>query len=191
MKTYWQRCVVMGLAFWFGLAALPAVAAAKSVDERRKEIRAIRDDVLQSLYKERPETRQKIRQAEGYAVFSNLGVNLIFASVGGGRGVVVDKNGKETYMRMGTAGLGFGLGVKDFRGVFIFWDKDKMNTFIQKGWDFSGQADAAAKTTDMGGEISMAATVLPGVELYQFTKAGLALQATLQGTKYWQDRDLT
>lgn len=33
-------------------------------------------------------------------------------------------------------------------------------------------------------------TVIPGVEVYQITKNGLALQATLQGTKYWKDRDL-
>jgi hypothetical protein len=32
--------------------------------------------------------------------------------------------------------------------------------------------------------------VIPGVEIYQITKNGLALQATLQGTKYWKDRDL-
>lgn len=150
----------------------------------------MRDKVLADLYQERPETRQKIRDAAGYAVFTNVGVNLIFASVGGGRGVVVDQQGNETFMRMGTAGLGIGLGVKDFRGVFIFWDQDKLTTFLEHGWDFSGQADAAAKTTELGGEVSMAATVMSGVEFYQFTEAGLALQATLQGTKYWQDKRL-
>lgn len=29
-----------------------------------------------------------------------------------------------------------------------------------------------------------------GVEVIQITENGLALQATLQGTKYWRDRDL-
>lgn len=189
MKTPSVLSFVLGVALLFGFAGV-APAAAKSNDERRKDIRKMRDDVLQQLYKERPETRAKIKQAEGYAVFSNLGINIIFASVGGGRGVVVDKKGQETFMRMGTVGLGIGLGLKDFRGVFIFWDKDKMDTFVDKGWDFSGQADAAAKSTDRGGEISMATTVLPGVELFQLTKAGLALQATLQGTKYWKDDTL-
>ena len=31
---------------------------------------------------------------------------------------------------------------------------------------------------------------MPGVEVYQLTKNGVALQVTLQGTKYWKDRDL-
>ena len=35
-----------------------------------------------------------------------------------------------------------------------------------------------------------AATIVPGVQIYQMTEAGLALQATLQGTKYWKDDEL-
>jgi len=190
MKTNSTIPAILAVAVTFMVAGLVPAHADSRDDKRRQDIREMRDKVLADLYKERPETRKKIREAEGYAVFSNIGVNVIFASVGGGRGVVVDKRGQETFMRMGTAGLGIGLGVKDFRGVFIFWDKDKLNTFLEHGWDFSGQADAAAKSTEMGGEVSMAATVLPGVELYQFTEAGLALQATLQGTKYWRDKRL-
>ncbi|MBP7483460.1 MAG: hypothetical protein KA788_13060 [Lacunisphaera sp.] len=38
--------------------------------------------------------------------------------------------------------------------------------------------------------LAAAGNVIDGVELYQLTKNGLALQATLQGTKYWKDRDL-
>jgi len=61
---------------------------------------------------------------------------------------------------------------------------------MEKGWDFSGQADAAAKSDDKGAAVSGAVTVMPGVEVYQLTKNGVALQVTLQGTKYWKDRDL-
>ena len=36
----------------------------------------------------------------------------------------------------------------------------------------------------------MAIEVSPGVKLFQLTESGLALQATIQGTKYWKDKDL-
>jgi hypothetical protein len=49
----------------------------------------------------------------------------------------------------------------------------------------SGQADAAAKAGDKGGAYSGAVEVAPGVWVYQITKNGLALQLTLQGTKYY------
>ena len=126
-------------------------------------------------------------------MFSNVGINLVLASFAGGHGVVV-KQGTfretETFMKMASAGLGIGLGVKDFRAVFVFKDAAKLEAFIDKGWDFSGQADAAAKSDDKGAALAGAETVIPGVEVYQITKNGLALQATLQGTKYWKDKDL-
>ncbi|MEJ6733735.1 MAG: hypothetical protein QNK90_16840 [Opitutaceae bacterium] len=65
-----------------------------------------------------------------------------------------------------------------------------MNAFIEKGWDFSAQADAAAKSDEKGGQYAAAVNISEGVEVIQITENGLALQATLQGTKYWRDRDL-
>lgn len=175
------------------LFATTSLFAKASPDEKRAEVRKMREAVLAELYKLHPDARAKIKKAAGYAVFSNVGVNLIFASVAGGSGVVV-KNGllgdAETFMKMGSAGIGIGLGVKDFRAVFIFHEKERLEAFVEKGWDFSGQADAAAKSDNKGAAIAEAGTLIPGVEVYQITKNGLALQATLQGTKYWKDRDL-
>ena len=44
----------------------------------------------------------------------------------------------ETFMKMGSAGVGLGLGVKDFRAVFVFSEASKLEEFVDKGWDFSG-----------------------------------------------------
>jgi lipid-binding SYLF domain-containing protein len=176
------------------LFLLPLAAfAAKSADEQRAATRKMRDEVLAEIYKENPVVKDKVKKAAGYAVFSNVGINLVLASFAGGHGIVV-RHGTfkdaETFMKMGSAGLGLGLGVKDFRALFIFHDKAKLEAFIEKGWDFSGQADAAAKSDDKGGALAEAGTLLKGVEVYQMTKNGFALQATLQGTKYWRDKDL-
>ena len=174
-------------------AHTPLLAARKSADDRRAEIRATHDEVLAELYKLNPDARAKIRNAAGYAVFSNVGVNLVLASFAGGEGVVVEKgllSNTETFMKMGSAGVGIGLGVKDFRAVFVFSSKDKLRTFVESGWDFSGQADAAAKSDKKGAAASGAGNLAEGVEVFQITKNGLALQATLQGTKYWKDKDL-
>jgi hypothetical protein len=58
----------------------------------------------------------------------------------------------------------------------------------------SWKADAAA-TTDADSKEQAGATdatvgLNQGVTVYQMTDKGLALQATLQGTKYWKDDDL-
>ena len=54
------------------------------------------------------------------------------------------------------------------------------------GRDISGLADA---TLDAGA-IDESVALMQGVSVYQLTDQGLALQATLQGTKYWQDDKL-
>jgi lipid-binding SYLF domain-containing protein len=177
----------------FALAALLLAnpAFADKNQDKRDKIQKMRKDVLQRLYKEKPETRSMVKKAKGYATFSNIGVNVFFISAGGGSGVVYDNDSREqTYMNMGSAGVGLGLGVKDFRAVFVFHSRKALDNFVKHGWDFSGQADAAAKSGDKGGEGSYAATAVNGVSIYQFTENGLALQATLQGTKYWKSKKL-
>lgn len=175
------------------VAAVPAAQAKKTADEQRVAIKQTRDDVLAELYKLNPAAQTRIKKAAGYAVFTNVGVNLVLASFAGGHGIVVEKGmirDTETYMKMGSAGLGLGLGVKDFRAVFVFDDAAKLRAFVEKGWDFSGQADAAAKSNEKGGAVATAGNIAEGVAVYQITKNGLALQATLQGTKYWKDQNL-
>lgn len=171
------------------LVAAPSYA--DGAEKKRQKILDMRTEVLARLYREKPSTKSEVARAEGYAVFSNIGINLVLFSAGGGQGVVHDnQSGDNTYMNMGSAGIGFGLGIKDFRGVFVFHNRDAIHAFVESGWDFSGQADAAAKSGDKGNEASLSASVVNGVSLYQLTENGLALQATLQGTKYWKSKKL-
>ena len=167
-----------------------ATTAGNTAEEKRQAILNMKNDVLAELYKIKPDVKAQISSAPGYAVFSNANVYLIFASIGGGHGVVKNNaTGKHTFMKMGELGIGLGLGVKDFRGVFVFHNTDTMNRFIEKGWAFGGQADAAAKTSDKGAAIGGEITI-DDITIYQLTEAGLALQATIQGTKYWKDDSL-
>lgn len=167
------------------------LAFAGSPAEERAEIQKMRKETLVRLYQLHPAAQGALRSAAGYAVFSNVGINLILLSAAGGSGVAHDNgSGKDTYMKMVSGGVGFGLGVKDFRGIFVFSTRDKLDQFVNSGWEASAQADAAAKAGDKGGAAAGAITVAPGVTLYQLTENGLALQATIQGTKYFKSDTL-
>jgi hypothetical protein len=106
------------------LLALPAAAGlfspkGDSVAEKQVKVRKDRDEILAKLYSEKPEAKDKIKKAAGYATFNNMNLNLFLLSSGHGYGMVVDsKTGKETFMAMGSLGGGVGLGVKDLRCVF-------------------------------------------------------------------------
>lgn len=170
----------------------------KSKREIREENRLERvnrivasNQTMQLLYKYAPEARQMVLRSYGYATFSNVGVNLVLFSAEGGKGMAHNnRTGINTYMNMASGGLGLGLGVKDFRAVFLFENKRAYDTFVNSGWEANAQADAAAKYEDSGGSLNAAITVAPGVRLYKLTQNGLALQATVQGTKYWKDTEL-
>ena len=164
---------------------------ASSPAEERSEINDDSKKTLQMLYKAHPNAKGKIQNSYGYATFSNFGVNLLFFSAEGGSGVAVNnKTKKRIYMNMASGGVGIGLGVKDFRAIFIFDNKKVFNSFVNSGWEANAQAEAAAKANKKGGAIEGAITIQPGIKLYKLTKNGLAIQATVQGTKYWKDDDL-
>jgi lipid-binding SYLF domain-containing protein len=162
-----------------------------TAQDKRQAVQRMKSETLAKLYRIEPQAQDLIEGAAGYAVFSNVGVNLFLLSAGSGYGVVENnRGGAKTYMKMASGGLGIGLGVKDFRGIFVFTSQEALMTFVEQGWDASAQADAAAKAGEKGGAWAGAVDVAPGIKLYQITENGLALQATVQGTKYWKADDL-
>ena len=162
-----------------------------TVQQKRDVIMEMETETLERLYKESPGARDKIAKAVGYGTFANANVNVIFVSAGGGYGSVVENaTGKRTYMKMALGGVGLGLGAKDYRVVMIFKDKSTLDNFIESGWDAGAHADAAAKAGESGAEVSAEGDIISGIEVYSMTESGLALQATIAGTKYWKDGKL-
>jgi lipid-binding SYLF domain-containing protein len=183
------RTIATGLAVI--LLAANFASAKDSPDKKRDKTRKMADKTLQQLYKLKPTARAAIQKSAGYAVFDNMGTNLFLLSTARGSGIAIDTSSKqETFMKMISAGAGLGLGVKDYSVIFVFENDKAFNDFLNSGWSGSAQADAAAKAGDKGGAYSGAEEVADGVWVYQITKNGLALQLTLQGTKYYKNDDL-
>lgn len=187
-----MRCSIPGFSCLFMMLVLSGCVTTGAVteDQKRQAILNMKKEVLSDLYQVHPGARSKIANAPGYAVFTNANINVVLASFSGGEGIVESNvTGKHTFMKMGEVGIGFGLGVKDFRAVFVFHDHEAMQHFVTNGWEVGAHADAAAKAGDkgaaVGGEI-----LLDGVTIYQLTENGLALQATVKGTRYWKDPEL-
>jgi len=175
------------------LVLLSAVAYGGEDDneKKRKKTREMAAKALQDLYKLEPTSQAAIQKAAGYAVFDNMGVNVLLLSTARGSGLAVNNKSKqETFMKMASAGAGLGMGVKDYMVVFVFENDKALAKFLDSGWSGSAQGDAAAKAGEKGGAYSGAAEIEPGVWVYQITKSGLALQLTLQGTKYYKDDKL-
>lgn len=183
--------IVFALAVGLAVLSPSTFAAEDKAAQQRAEIRKMRDATLAELYKQKPELKAKVEKAPGYAVFSNVGVQVIFFGGAGGHGIAVEnKTKKETFMNMAQVSAGIGVGVKDFRGVFVFADETTLNKFIYSGWEFGAEAGAAAKSDSKGGAAGETASAKSGIEVYELTKAGVIAAATVAGTKYWLNKDL-
>lgn len=160
--------------------------------QKRQYTHDMRKDTLQELYRKKPETRNLIKNAQGYGVFSNINTQLMFFGAGNGFGVVTDnRTGKDTYMNMGEGGVGLGVGLKDFREVIIFNNRQKLNNFISSGWNVgTTQASAEAKYKEEGASHAGEANLDADIVVYQLTDKGISLRVNLGASKYWKNNEL-
>ncbi len=173
------------------LLATAGFAEAANRQEKQEEIRTMAKRTLERLYFTQPTARGVVERAAGHAVFSNFGMKIFIAGGGSGDGVAVNrKSGAETFMKMAEIQAGLGLGIKEFRVVFVFETEQALDRFVESGWEFGGEATAAAQISGMGDAYAGAYSVSPGVWMYQLTDTGISLQLTVKGTKYWKDPDL-
>ncbi len=175
----------------FGLVSGCLSPRGETLASKRTAIESMRQETLAELYRQRPAARGNIERADGYAVFSNINAQIVYLGGGGGYGVAVDQaTGRQTYMKMAQVDVGLGLGVQDIRVVFVFHSRQAFERFVTSGWEFGGQADAAAKAQDRGGSATGEVSISSEVGIYTMTKAGLMAKVNLTGSKYWKDAKL-
>src|SRR5512132_3052646 len=179
---------VMLVTMAFALAASGVALGADKAKEQA-EVRKAAQEALAAVYKLQPSARKAVEAAAGYAAFSNFGMKILLAGGGSGEGIAVNNKTKATtYMKMAEVQAGLGFGAKKFQVVWVFDTEKALSDFVNSGWEFGGQATAAAKTGDKGSAYQGAVGVSPGVWIYQVTDKGLALELTAKGTKYYKDR---
>jgi len=164
---------------------------AKDKQKKQAKVLEMKDKALADLYKGKPEAAGVIKNAPGYAVFDNNGIHILLLATSRGNGVVVSNNGDAPFfMKMKTVGAGPGLGLKDYRVIFVFKTAAALQKFKDGGWDTTAEADASAKTKKSGGAASTTGSTVDDTQVYTVTKKAVALQATLGGTKFSKDGDL-
>lgn len=161
-----------------------------NVAEKRQSVLDMRAEAMPAFEKAYPGVTKRANQAPGYAVFSNFGLKIFLIGGGNGYGVVHDNAlNTDRFMRMGELNVGLGLGGKDFRALFIFNNPRVMRKFIHEGWEFGGDAEVGVKAKGEGGELGKSVSV-NDIDVYQITRNGAMIDATVGGTKYWIDDDL-
>ena len=84
MKTRMQN-ILAG-----AVVCAPAVmthTADSDIEKKQQDIRNMAQQALQRLYKAEPKAKAAVAGAAGYAVFSNMGIKILVAGSGNGKGV--------------------------------------------------------------------------------------------------------
>ena len=163
-----------------------AVLAQSKEDKDRAEIKARSEESLQTLFKDIEGSKANYDKAKGYAVFATTKAGFIVTG-GGGSGITVDKaSGKTVFMKMGMGGVGLGIGGQKFDMVILFETPERLQAFIDGGWDSA----AAAKAVAGGDAANAAVDFIDGTIIYTFGEKGLMASADLSGTRFWVDEDL-
>jgi lipid-binding SYLF domain-containing protein len=176
--------VMTALAAATGATVALAQEDWKSMEEesKRMKIKETAQASLDEVLANNPKAKELWEQAYGWAAFDNLKLAFGFSG-GGGNGVAVNKKtGEHTFMKMGTVGVGLGLGAKKYQVIFLFQDEQTFNNFVEKGW----QADASAGAVAGGSGAGVATGFVNGIAVYQITDKGLMAAADVAGTKYWK-----
>ena len=153
-------------------AALPPSSGAlseKAKQEQRQAIFKVRDQTLNQLHKLKPPTRTEIGQAAGYGVFEIHGLNAVLAQ-SHGRGMVMERSGRVTYMQLARTDIGPGAVVKPYWQVMVFRDPQRLSQFVTAGSPANVSSD-------------------PSVTVYQLNEKGVSIQADW-GARYFRDPNL-
>ena len=160
----------------------------EDLDKKAKQakIDETAQESLDEVLKESKGAKELYNNSYGWAAFDNLKIAWGFSG-GGGNGVAVNKKtGARTYMKVGTVGVGLGLGAQKYQVVFLFQDEKTFKNFVDKGWQADATAQATAGTAGVGGQTGF----VNGIAIYQITDKGLMASADVAGTKYWKNKKL-
>ena len=182
-RTLSALCIVLLVASAAGFAH---EKHKRTREDKQAGIDQMAENTLKRLFQASAAIEPQFDAAMGYAVFHNTKVAMGITG-GGGVGVAVNKEtGERTYMKMGTAGIGFSLGAQIYDVIFLFQDPGALQHFIQSGWEGETQANLAAGT--MGANAST--SFVRGKRVYQLTDSGVMASADVTGSKYWVSKRL-
>ena len=155
-------------------------------ESKRMKINEMADAALEKVMNGNWKAEELFKSSYGWAAFDNLKIAFI-VSGGGGNGMAIHKeSGERTYMKMGTAGIGLGIGGQSYQVIFFFQDDRTFHNFVERGW----KADASAQAAAGKDGVNATTGFVNGIAVWQITDKGLMASVDIAGTKYWTTKKL-
>jgi lipid-binding SYLF domain-containing protein len=161
------------------LASLPLPAAAASPAEIDARVRA----ALTDLYRTSPAAKELATKARGLLVFPRIIQGG--AGVGGayGEGALLVGGRAADYYKIGSASIGFQLGLQEKSVAILFMDQAELERFrSSNGWTAGVDGSVAIASVGVGESIDTETTRKPIVG-FVFANKGLMYDLSLEGSR--------
>lgn len=141
------------------------------------------DESLDFLFTRYPATRALANRASGLLVMPLVTKAGFFVGGAYGRGALRQNGITVDYYSATSGTVGYQIGAQQFSHVLMFMTPGALREFrTSSGW--SADIEAEYAFVDTGGNVSGQSLDNAEVIAFVFGQAGLALGATLRGTKY-------
>ncbi len=150
------------------------VLSKKGIKPNFKTIEAI------NKFKKISALKPYFKEAEGYAVFPNIGKAGIGIGGARGKGEVFEKDEVIGSTTVTQLSIGLQLGGQAFSQIIFFKDKKDLERFTQGNFEFGASASAALITEGA----NASADYSDGVAVLTFSKGGLMYEASIGGQKF-------
>lgn len=111
-------------------------------DDKREVIKSDAEDAKAAFIAEDPEMEKHFENAEGYAIFPNVGKGAYILGGAAGNGVLYEDGQLSGYAELRQLDIGFQIGGKAFREVIIFRTQEALDRFKNGNFQFEGSASA-------------------------------------------------
>lgn len=148
---------------------------------RRQELLRDADRALDELREQNESAARLINEAYGHAVFDTTKGGFLLTGAGGTGVARAHEAAETTFMRLGQAGIGLGVGLENYKLVLLFEDQQTYRNFVAGQWDGNLSAQAAAGSEGVAAEEQF----IGGVRAYRVTDGGLMAQVDVSGARFW------
>jgi len=170
---------VFAAAVMAGALMSTGCATAPKTPEQRQSLVSEADAAVQSMIAKDPSLRDFIADAQGYAIFPNIGKAGVGVGGASGRGVVYEEGRPVGYAQINQGSLGLQLGAQSYAELVVFKDRPALDRI--KAGDFDLGADLSAIALKAGA--GKTAQFEGGMAVFVQPKGGLMAEASVKGQK--------
>jgi lipid-binding SYLF domain-containing protein len=161
------------------VGAVGCATTPKSV-EGRADLESEAMDVIAEMEGRAPGLRDTLNQAEGYAVFPEIGKGGLIVGGAHGRGVLFERGRAVGFVQLNEASIGLQAGGQSFSELIVFHDRESLDDVKGDNFEVSGNVSAVVLKEGAGAGI---APLEEGVSVYVLPRGGLMAELSVGGQR--------